>query len=206
MGEFRLITLRQDYYNDITAEELEGLYSLKNAMRKRAWKSIASHTALCLSVIVVSGFIAFLYFDKFGTEAILFEGFSDCIGFIIVYFIILAEAIANAIKELGRWRDFFFGKGKIISLESEFFQGNKRRPEGYYRHTLTIAVSETEAVGNIFYFSDKPWESEKYIGKDAAAVYFPKAHLLYAVIDGEDAEKYTEEFSEMMFVKKRKKD
>ncbi|WP_432649852.1 hypothetical protein [Huintestinicola sp.] len=194
MGEYKLINLRQDYYNGITAEELEGLYSLKNDMRKRAWNSIAIHTALCLSVIAVSGFIAFLYFDKFGTEALLSEGFSDCIGFIIVYFIILAEAIANAIKELGRWSDFYFGKGKIISLESEFFEGNKRRPEGYYRHTLTIAVSETEAVGNIFYFSDEPWESEKYIGKDAAAVYFPKAHLLYAVIDGEDAEKYSEEF------------
>ncbi len=200
-----LVSLRKDYYNDITAEEIESLYSVKKAMQKAAWNDTKTYTLTVLPMIVFFGTFLCFAANLFGWEVLFFSDLSELTGYIIVYIFGIINVAAIGIKEFCRWRDFFFGKGKIISLESEYFEGNKKRPEGYYRHTLTIAVSETEAVGNIYYFSDKEWDKNLYIGKDAIAVYFPKAHLLYAVIDGENAENYTGEFSDLIFKKERKK-
>ena len=200
-----LVSLRKDYYNDITAEEIESLYSVKKAMQKAAWNDIITNTVFILPMIIFLGIFMYDIANEYGWKYLFFSQLSDSTGLFVLFIFALIEVIAMNITELCRWRDFFFGKGKIISLESEYFEGNKKRPEGYYRHTLTIAVSETEAVGNIYYFSDKEWDKNLYIGKDAIAVYFPKAHLLYAVIDGENAENYTGEFSDLIFKKERKK-
>ena len=200
-----LVSLRKDYYNDITAEEIESLYSVKKAMQKAAWNDTKTYTLTVLPMIIFFGTFLCFAANLFGWEVLFFSDLSGLTGYIIVYIFGIINVAAIGIKEFCRWRDFFFGKGKIISLESEYFEGNKKRPEGYYRHTLTIAVSETEAVGNIYYFSDKEWKKDLYIGKNAIAVYFPKAHLLYAVIDGENAENYTGEFSDLIFKKERKK-
>ena len=200
-----LVSLRKDYYNDITAEEIESLYSVKKAMQKAAWNDTKTYTLTVLPMIIFFGTFLCFAANLFGWEVLFFSDLSGLTGYIIVYIFGIINVAAIGIKEFCRWRDFFFGKGKIISLESEYFEGNKKRTEGYYRHTLTIAVSETEAVGNIYYFSDKEWKKDLYIGKDAIAVYFPKAHLLYAVIEGENAENYTGEFSDLIFKKERKK-
>lgn len=200
-----LVSLRKDYYNDITAEEIESLYSVKKAMQKAAWRNIITNTVLVLPMIIFCGIFLYDIANEYGWENLFFSQASEITVYFAMFIFCVIDVIAVGIKELCRWRDFFFGKGKIISLESEYFEGNKKRTEGYYRHTLTIAVSETEAVGNIYYFSDKEWKKDLYIGKDAIAVYFPKAHLLYAVIEGENAENYTGEFSDLIFKKERKK-
>lgn len=207
MGEYKLINLTQDYYNDITADELKGLYSLKNKMLKKAWVQIIQTSACVIFLAVSAGLLLYFGFDPTDPHMTLFEYWFDILFVLLECIIVTIQIISFGRKELDRWSDFYFGKGKIIAIESEFIKGKgaKHRPDGFYRHTLTIAVSDTEAVGNIFYFSDKEWDSEKYMDKSAAAVYFPRAHLLYAVIDGEDAEKYSEEFCDMMFVKRKRK-
>ncbi|MCI7767353.1 MAG: hypothetical protein MSJ26_05135 [Oscillospiraceae bacterium] len=177
MGDYKLINLRQDYYNDIKPQELDGIYKMQKKMRKQAWSYNIFHCILVLILAVILGCSFFIGIRS--GEANIF--------LLLCFVAVSAECIVSGKNELRKWQNFYFGKGKIVSVESRSPEGSKRRPDGKYCSALTIAVSKTEAVGNILYYSDEPLEPEDYIGREAVAVYFPNAHLLYAVIGSENA-------------------
>lgn len=195
MSEYKLINLRQDYYNDIKPEELDGIYKMQKKMRKQAWSYIILHCILVMILAVILGSLFFVCIKKGEIDSFLMNSF-----YLLMGIAAFAECIVSGKKELWKWQDFYFGKGKIVAADSRSPEGKKHRPDGKYCIALTIAVSKTEAVGNIFHYSDEPSEPEDYIGRSAVAVYFPNAHLLYAVIGSEtarnDAEKPAEEIHE----------
>lgn len=202
-GEYKLVSFRQDYYNDITVKEIETLYAESGRLKKIAvisalleftvYSIYAAGSICCLvSLAKAKLSIADLLRAFLGN----IEGFLTVISSVVVVPVLFVEIIINFIRVYKKCSDFYFAKGKIISLESEYNESDKKHKNGYYKNILTLAVSEEEAIGNIFYFSENEWEKDDYIGKSAIAVYYPKLHCMYALIDGEDAENYRKNFKD----------
>lgn len=202
---YRFIRLNRDYYNNITPQEIESIYAFGKHMVSVDVGDYIFNAVLVLLTIVITIFCLVQIFVSHGAAAIFNQTIFEGVYVVIVLIAAVVEAIILTVSEIKKWSYFYFGKGKIISLESEYHEPDKKHPDGYYRHALAIALTETEAVDRIYYFDRKPWKKEDYIGEYAIAVYFQNAHLLYAVVDGEDAAEYTREFKEEMFDKKRRK-
>lgn len=49
-------------------------------------------------------------------------------------------------RRLKKSRYFYFGNGRIIYVKNELIENSRKLPDRYYRNTVTIAVSEEEAV------------------------------------------------------------
>ncbi len=201
--EYKLVSFRRDYYNDITVQEIETLYAESGRLKTNA--VISALVEFTVYSIYAAGSICCLVSlakAKLSLADLLraflgnIEGFLTVVSSVVVVPVLFVGIITNLIRSLNECSDFYFAKGKIISLESEYNESDKKHKNGYYKNILTLAVSENEAVGNIFYFSENEWESEKYIGKSAIAVYYPKMHRMYAMIDGEDAENYRKIFKD----------
>ncbi len=201
-GKYKLVPFHSDYYNDITAEEIEALYA-ENGRFKRIAAETAGIELLSLGVYASLSVMGLYLLKKTDDPADLLrifldhtEGFLTAVSSVVIVPVLFAEIIINLRRTYNECSDFYFAKGKIISLESEYNESDKKHKNGYYKNILTLAVSENEAIGNIFYFSENEWEKDDYIGKDAIAVYYPKMHSMYALIDGEDAENYRKNFKD----------
>ncbi len=194
----RTITLHKDYYNDITAEELEGLYSIGRSMLKYETKYIVGlFLCVVLEIYVLSKFI--IRVKNAGFSNILKSdalSIMDALGSLAVL-VLLIISFVFGIYEYRKWKYFFFGKGKIISVKNELIENSKKYPDGYYRNTLTIAVSEEEAV-SVYYISDALMEEDYYIGKEAIAVYYPYMRIRFAVMTGESPSEYTARYGDAM--------
>ena len=200
--EYKAVRFAQDFYNDITADEINDIYAFQKKVKKVALLDMMFDiiqfivvAAIALPIIIIS--------VKQSTAFILSESFFEMLCYIILYLAGAIASIAAVVKTIRKWKHFYFAKGTIIDLESEFYEADKTHPDGYWRHTITLAVSETECLKNIFYFDDKKWKKDNYIGESAVAVYFPDVHLMYAMMNGEDAENF-DRFSNEMFKKKNK--
>ncbi|MGN0695450.1 MAG: hypothetical protein ACI4J5_01650 [Oscillospiraceae bacterium] len=186
----RTITLHKDYYNDITAEELDGLNSIGRSMLKFETNyMVVLFLSVVFEIYVLSRFIIRVKNTGF-SNLLKSDALSvmDALGTLAVI-VLLIISFVFGVYEYRKWKYFFFGKGEIISVRNEHIEPNKKYPEGYYRNILTIAVSEEEAVC-VYYLSNTLMDEEYYIGRKAIAVYYPYLHIRFAVMSGENPTEY----------------
>ncbi|MGN1416391.1 MAG: hypothetical protein ACI4XF_06085 [Oscillospiraceae bacterium] len=200
----KTITLHKDYYNNITAEELESVYSIGRFMRRFEIKNMVLLVFLMLfEIYVVSKFIVRAV--NCGLNTLLKNdplAVLDALGSLAAAVLLVISCIFG-IYEYRKWKYFFFGKGKIISVKNELIENSRKHPDGYYRNTLSIAVSEEEAV-SVYYISDAPLDEELYIGREAIAVYFPYVHIRFAVMTGESAAEYARRYGDAVMERKNR--
>lgn len=200
----KTVTLHKDYYNNITAEELEELYSIgsftgKINLQKYIMLIIAAFFEIHLFVEFVikvksSGFFEIL---KNNPLSVI-----DSLATLATAVLLLIFCITE-FRSLRKSRYFYFGKGRIISVKNELIENSRKFPEGYYRNTVTIAVSEEEAV-TVYYMSDAPMDEEMYIGREAIAVYYPYTRIRFAVMTGESPAEYTDKYGDVMLERKNR--
>lgn len=200
--EYKAVRFAQDFYNDITADEINDIYAFQKKVKKVALLDMMFDVIQFIVIAVIALPIVIISVKQ-NIASILSDSVSELLCYIILYLACAIASITAAVKTIRKWKHFYFAKGTIIDLENEFYEADKAHPDGYWRHTITLAVSETECLKNIFYFDNKKWRKENYIGESAVAVYFPDVHLMYAMINGEDAENF-DKFSNEMFKKKNK--
>lgn len=200
----KTITLHKDYYNNITAEELEGLYSIGRFMGKfELERYILLILATLFEIYVFVGFVIRVC-DRSFIEILKNDPFSviDSFGTLAVAVLLIIFCVFD-FRRLRRSRYFYFGKGRIISVKNEHIENSRYEPDGYYRNILTIAVSEEEAV-SVYYISDAPMDEEIYIGREAIAVYYPYIRVRFAVMTGSSPADYVEKYGDIMMEKKNR--
>ena len=177
--------LHKDYYNNVTADEIKGIYKLRRSMRNLERNEFLFYF-IPISIIFAVCFSMTAYLVKRdGPIALLYGSTKDCMGEIILFLIIgIFICIFDFAIAFYRWKEFYIGVGEVVSAKCEHITPDKSRydymkkyPDGYYKCTLDIAVSDGLTINDVTYYSPVPVN----VGERSASVYFPRTHLLYAV-------------------------
>ncbi len=201
-GNYGKAVLHKDYYNNASTNEIKGLYNLRSSMHK--WER--NNFLFCFIPIMVLLIFYFIFtasvVKNYGHVALLFGSRGDSIGECLL--LIMVGAIVCVIDfavVFYRWKEFYIGVGEVIASECEHITPNKfetgylkKYPDGYYKCTLDIAVSDSLAVTGVTYFSPIPIN----VGERAASVYFPRTHLLYAVCGDLTSNKNAKDFRDII--------
>lgn len=177
--------LHKDYYNNVTADEIKGIYKLRKSMRKLERNEFLFHFISISIIFAICFSLTACLVKRDGPIALLYGSRKDSMGEIILLLIIgIVVCVIDFAVVFYRWKEFYIGVGEVVSAKCEHIVPDKSRynymkkyPEGYYKCILDIAVSDGLAINDVTYYSPVPIN----VGERAASVYFPRTHLLYAV-------------------------